>query len=165
MALSYPKLLLPDAEETIAFRAVDSILRTDPTLKRILRDYNAWTGDPSDIAAPVPSTCPNLQIAPKPSSSKWETEGMHAMPFTVAITAAVNGSNCDQLMNLWGAVRRALWPSDAVRALAVRTIVVNAGITKPTMLMNAFGVQIQKDGARVLMAQGSLNLYLLVNTP
>ena len=165
MALSFPKLALPDVEETIAFRCIDSILRNDPILKRVVRDYNAWTGDASDVFSPTPATCPNLQLATRATGAKWETEGQHAMPFTIAITVAVNGSNLDQLLNFWGHVRRALWPKDLDRMNAIRAKIAAAGITKGTMAMNATGFQMQKDGARLLIAQGSLNLFLLIDTP
>ena len=147
MALSFPKLALPDVEETIAYRCIDGILRSDPVLKRVVRDYNSWTGEASDVFAPTPATCPNLQIAPRPAGSRWETEGMHSCPFAIAITCAVNGSNVDQLMNLWGHVRRALWPSDPDRMLAIQAKVAAAHIIKPTLTMQGFGVQLQKDGA------------------
>jgi hypothetical protein len=165
MAQAGQKIQLPDVEETIAFNAVDHILKGDPVLKRVVKHYNAWTGDASDLMAPTPALCPFLQIAPRPSGSGWEAEGLHRMPISVGFTVAVNGSDARQLMNLWGFIRRALWPADPARMAAVRTLVATAGITKPTMMMAGFGVQVQKDGARLLIGQGSLNLLLLISTP
>jgi hypothetical protein len=163
--LNVPRLALPDAEETIAFRAIEKILALDPTLKRVLRHFHAWRGETDDLLQPTPSTCPHLGIAPRPQASRWEAEGMHSMPFSISLQLAVNGSNVDQLMNLWGAVRRALWPRDAAQMAEVRALVLNAAITKPTMTLGGFGVQVQDKGARVLIAQGSLNVLLLISTP
>ncbi len=165
MPLNFPKLDLPDSEETIAFRAVERILRNDPTLKRTLRHFHAWRGEQDDVLFPSPATCPELTIAPRPQASAWEAEGLHKMPFTIGFTLSVNGTNVDQLMNLWGAVRRALWPRDPVQMAAVRQIVVDAHITRPTLTLSGFGVQLQDRGARVLIAQGQLNVLLLVSTP
>jgi hypothetical protein len=165
VALNYPKLAIPDVEETIAFRAVDSILRTDPTLQRVVKTWASWKGETADVFGPTPATCPTIGLAPKPNSSKWEAEGMHAMPFNVVITAAVNGSDVDQLMNFWGHIRRALWPSDPARELAIQTRIAEARITRPTMTMQGYGSQLQKDGGRILAAQGTLNLLLLIGTP
>jgi hypothetical protein len=165
MSLNYPKLAIPDVEETIAFRAIDSILRADPTIKRVVKSYGSWTGEAGDVFGPTPATCPNLVLAPRPNGSKWETEGQHAMPFAITITAAVNGTNVDQLMNWWGCIRLALWPRDMERMLAIRAKVAEAGITRPTMTMQGFGAILQKDGGRVLVAQGTLNVLLLINTP
>jgi hypothetical protein len=165
VGLNYPKLALPDVEETIAFRAVDSILRGDPTLQRVVRQFNSFNGESADTFGPTPATCPYLQLSPRPSASKWEAEGMHNMPFSVVIAAAVNGSDVDQLMNFWGHIRRALWPADPARNLAIQTLVAKARITRPTMTMQGYGSQLQKDGGRLLVAQGSLNVLLLIDTP
>jgi hypothetical protein len=163
--LNYPKLSLPDVEETIAFRAVQRILVNDPVLKRVIRTWNTWDGDATDLSQPTPSTCPYLAIAPRPDGSQWEAEGMHSMPFTVGFTVAANGSNVDQITNLWGHVRRALWPRDAARMAVVRGLVVNANITHPTMTLAGYGVQVQDKGARVIVAQGHLRVLLLISTP
>jgi hypothetical protein len=165
MPLSYPVLKLSNVEETVAFRAVDSVLRHDATLKRVLKHYNSWTGDSQDVFPPSPGTCPFLQIAPKPLPGKWESEGEQSLPFAITITCAVNGTNVDQLMNLWGHVRRALWPSDATASTAVHTKMVAARISKGTLGLGGFGVHMPKDGGRVLIAQGSLNILLLIATP
>jgi hypothetical protein len=140
-------------------------LRGDPTLQRVVRTYNSFTGESGDSLGPSPATCPYLQIAPKPTASKWEAEGMHNMPFTVVIAAAVNGTDVDQLMNFWGHVRRALWPADPTRNLAIQTLVAKARITRPTMTMQGFGAQPQRDGGHLLVAMGSLNVLLLIDTP
>jgi hypothetical protein len=87
------------------------------------------------------------------------------MPFVIGFTLAVNGSNVDQLTNFWGHVRRALWPADPARMAVVRKIVVDAKITRPTLTLSAFGVQLQDQGARILMAQGQLKVLLLISTP
>ncbi len=165
MALNFPKLGLPDAAETIAFRAVEKVLRNDPTLRTVLRHFHAWRGEADDILPPTPSTCPHLDIAPRPAASAWEAEGMHRMPFTVGFTLAVNGTRVDELMNLWGAIRRALWPADPAAMQRVREIVTGANITKPTLTLSGFGVQLQDKGARVLIAQGQLTVLLLISTP
>lgn len=165
MPLSYPKLSLPNVEETVAFRAVDGILKHDPTLKRVVKDYNSWTGDASDVFGLTAATCPNLQIAPKPMPGTWESEGQQRLPFSIVITCAVNGTNVDQLMNLWGHVRRALWPHDPARMAAVQAIMATARITKGTLAMGAFGVHMPKDGSRILIGQGALNVLLLISTP
>lgn len=165
MGLNFPKLPLPDVEETIAFRAVDSLLRGDPMLQRVTKSYNSFTGASDDVFGPSPSSCPYLQLAPKPMASRWETEGMHGMPFAIVISAAVNGSNVDQLMNYWGWIRRALWPADPERIEARNELIARTKIVRPTLTMQGYGSQLQKDGGRILVGIGTLNLLLLIDTP
>lgn len=163
--LNYPKLALPDAEETLAFRAAERILRTDPTLSRVVRSWNAWDGSPGDVLEPTFSTCPYLRLAPMPTGSAWQTEGQHRMPVLVGIQVAVAGSNADQLVNLWAAVRRALWPSDPARMATVRQIADAAKVVRPVMTLCGYGVRAEERGHRLMMAEGTLELLLHVNTP
>src|SRR4051812_15603253 len=142
------------------------MLRTDPVLQRVIgRNFNSWKGEANDIFGPTPATCPYLQLADKPSGSAWETEGMHATPYLVTIAVAVNGSDSDQIRNLWGAVRRALWPLDPARSLAVKMKANDARITKSTLTLSGVGVKLQEQGGRILIAQGQLKLFLMINTP
>ncbi len=165
MPLNFPKLELPDCPEVAAFRAVETILRTDPTLHRVTRHFNAWTGDATDTHPPTFARCPYLQISPAPMPSDWEAEGMHKMPMAVGILAVVAGSNRDQLMNYWHAIRRALWPEDPARFAAVRKLVLDAHITRPTLTAGAYGVKVDDKGVRMLVAEGTLQLLLHINTP
>ena len=165
MPLAYPKIALPDVEETIAFRTVDTILRGDPTLQRVVKCWNSFRGDSTDTMGPTPATCPYLQLAPVAMASKWEAESQHNMPMGVRIAVAVNGSNVDQIMNFWGFIRRALWPGDPERELAIQTLAAQARITRPTLTAQGYVWQVQPDGGRILMGVGTLNLLLLINTP
>jgi hypothetical protein len=90
---------------------------------------------------------------------------MHAMPFNLLIQCAVNGSDVDQIMNMWGFVRRALWPRDPSRELAIQTRIAEAHITRPTMTMQGYGTKLAEGGVRLLAAQGTLNVLLLIDTP
>lgn len=163
--LSFHKLTIPDSEETIAFRAIDKILKHDTVLKHVVKTYNSYTGDPTDILTPTAAMTPYLQIAPKPMTGRWESEGQHRMPFAVLITCAVQGTNVDQLMNLFGAVRRALWPHDAAKMAAVRSLVASANITKATLTLGGFGVIPVEKGSSVIGGQAHLELLLLISTP
>jgi hypothetical protein len=165
MPLNFPKLSLPDVEETIAFRAIDSILRTDPVLQRVVKSWSSWNGESGDVFMPTPATCPSLELTPQPTASRWEAEGMHAMPFNILIRAAVNGTDVNQIMNMWGFVRRALWPSDPTRLLAIQTRIAEARVTRPTLTMQGYGTKLAEGGVRLLAAQGTLNVLLLIDTP
>jgi len=167
LPLAYPKLELPDCHEVIAFRAIETVLKTDPTLKRVTKHFNAWTGDPSDVIGPTFALCPYLQISPAPMPSNWESEGQHSMPMAIGLLCVVAGSNRDQLMNYWATIRHALWPPDtqSERFATVRKLVQDARITRPVLQANAYGVKAEESGVRLLAAEGTLKLTLLVNTP
>ena len=169
MKLNYPHLDLPDSEESVAFDAIEQILTTDPALSSVTQLFVAWRGDVEDLWEPTVSTCPFLRISPGGMASGWEQEGAHKMPMSIAIEAAVVGSDRRQIMNYWGAIRRALWPQgDAVRRDANRIITQGANICRPILTAPSYGcIEIgeAKGGSRITLASGTLELVLLINTP
>jgi hypothetical protein len=173
MKLNFPKLDLQTAEEVLAFRAVDQIIRNDPALKAVTRQYISWQGDVEDIWKPSVSTCPYLRITPLGGSSQWETEQQHKMPLRIQFTAAVVGSNADNLLNYWACVRRALFPQNSVSQLNAVLATIAAASARGAMISRGiirdqnFGVLVgtKNDGDRINWTQASLEVVLLVNTP
>jgi hypothetical protein len=168
MALASPKLKLPNVAEQLAFRCVDQILRSDPILQTTVKAWRSWRGDPEDILDPTFATCPYLRISPAPGTSRWETEQQHRMPINISIQAAVAGSDADQLMNFWGAIRGALYPNNSIsqaRLTTVMNMVNAANIAKSQLTMSGYGVMVTNEGLRMLIAKGNLEVILLVFTP
>jgi hypothetical protein len=164
--VNYPKLNLPDGAETLAFRAVERVLATDPLLSSAVRTLVAWRGEAADLLEPAFATCPFVKLSPAPAASAWETEGLHRAPLVVAIDLAVAGTDVDQLLNLWAAVRLALWPPDPARAAVVRPIYDDARIVRPVLTLAGYGTRLdEKSGAPMLAAAASLQLILHVDTP
>lgn len=167
MKLSYPVLDLPRAEETVAFRAVETVLANDPVLKAATKTFLAWRGDVEDLWEPSNVTCPFLRISPGGAGSAWATERQHRCPVIVTIEAAVLGSNSDQICNYWGAIRRALFPQTTLMGTTIANQLVAAGISKGTLQQPAFGtieVGEAKGGQRITLATGQLELLLLITT-
>lgn len=172
MQLSYPKLAIPDQAEVLAFRAIDQILRSDDTLGRILVQYISWTGAYEDLFEPTLATCPYLRISPGGLGSSWETEGQHRMPMSIALSAAVVGSDFNQIGNLWGAIRKALFPpldtaENQARNAYVKATTKGAGISRGILTAPSYGVAVDEKqaGARITRADGTLELVLLISTP
>lgn len=162
--LSYPKLHLPDSEETTAFRFIEKVLRNDPDLKRVVKQWVTWTGDAIDVLEPTFASCPYVMLSPGPTATDWETESQHKSPLIITIMAAVAGSNADQLMNLWAAIRRALFPRDEAAYEAVRAASAAAKIVKPTLTLAGYGTGIDESKMRMLIARGSLEMILHITT-
>lgn len=165
---NYPVLSLPDSPETVAFRGVEQVLRTDPQLQATVDTFLAWRGEVEDDWLPAFSNCPYLRIEPVAGDSDWETEGQHNMPLLVRITTAVVGSNYDTAANLWGAVRSALWPSDTTRAAWVSALLkTTCRINRGILQRPAYGVfeDTSQSGSRITACTGTLKLVLLIDTP
>lgn len=162
---SPPKLSIPDSAETVAFRCIDTILRGSPDIVRVFRTVVSWRGDDIDGEDPTASMCPYLMIVPGGRQSGWVSEGQHEEPMQVGILIAVEGSDADQLMNLWGLIRSTLFPQDLTKMAAVQTATTTAGITCGTLTAPAFSVNAKEaDDATLLAAMGTLELYLMIST-
>jgi hypothetical protein len=171
--LNFPVLDLQTVEEELAFGAVESILANDPTLKAVTKLFLSWKGDVEDIWKPSVATCPYLRITPMGGSAAWETEQQHKMPLKIEITAAVIGSNRKNLLNYWGAVRRALFPQNSVNQLNSVLAIIAAASAKGAMISRGiisdqnFGVVVhtKNDGDRICWTQATLTVVMLVATP
>lgn len=160
------QLGLPAAPETIAYRAVERILKSDPTLNRAVRCWTSWKGDPGDGIAPTPAACPHVALSPMPGPTGWETEEQHNASLYFRIEPAVAGTNADELLNLWHAIRQALFPPDvdSERFAWVRRQALDARIVKPTLILSGYGAATDPDGGRMLFGRGVLKVLLHVQT-
>lgn len=119
---SDPKLQnIPASPRETLFRAVDFILRSDPTVNSIFDGtINSWRGDPKDK---VPFAVGNkyaLRISPHPTGEQWwaASEQKGNLVIDVEILAA---SYCwDDLDRIWYAIQRAFYPLD----LAARNSII-----------------------------------------
>lgn len=161
-----PQLGLPDAPETIAFRAVVKVLQSDPTLSAVVgANWSAGRGTDGDRIDPTPATCPHVRLSQFPGPSKWETEGQHHSPMVVRIELHTAGDDVDQIANLWHAVRRALFPpATSDRRAFVEATMNAAAVTQGTLTQNAYGPVMKGDAPIMSYAAGSLELVLLVTT-
>lgn len=163
--LNWPKLDITDAEESVAFDVVDRILRTDPDVKRIFgRNIYSWQGDAQDDMDPNVESCPWLRITPSPEASDWTNVGQHKMPMLVSIEVACIGTRVKNLMNLFALVRQALFPADAARLTEVQGWIDATAITKVRFVKPAYAIRKDKDGTKLLVGVGGLELNLLINT-
>src|SRR5580765_6845557 len=115
-------LNLPDCEETLAFRALETVLKNDGLFSRTINKFSAWRGEDLDAMELSFSMCPYLAIGPAAQESDWVTESQHSMPMYVRFLIAVKGTKYDNLANFWGIIRSAIFPFDNADAEAVRAI-------------------------------------------
>jgi hypothetical protein len=159
------KLDLPDAPETLVFRAVERVLRDDAGLA-IVRTWATWRGEDIDlIDFPSSTQCPFLRISPLPTASERDTEITHKMPITIKLFLAVVGTNVDNIINLCGAVRVAIFPQNNIPLRdQVRSAIMLAGSSIPTVRLNAYGMTTDEQGVPVMGAEGSIEFNTQVGT-
>ncbi len=159
---------LIQAIETRAFRAVERVLKNDHVLSRVVNKFVAWRGEDLDVQELQYSFCPWLKISPWPAESHWVTEIQHDMPIVIRIQAAVRGTKFDNLANFWNAIRLAIFPADITKAHEVQDVLrgapTNDVVTRPEILLSAYGVITDETGLRMLIADGTVRFGLLVKT-
>jgi hypothetical protein len=127
--LATATLDLPNCSHVKAFRALERILRNDPTLKRVLRQFWSWDGSDRDDLEPSLDTCPSLAIALGFGPDQWRGPANFEGPLEVRFAWAVAGTRADNLMNLVHATKRAIYPRDDTARTANRTALIEAGAT------------------------------------
>lgn len=163
--LNAPDLKLPDTEEVTAFRCIDRIIRTDKVLQAVVgRNFYSWTGNNLDDADPTTATLPWVRLSCSGLPMDWATEGQHRSPLMVTVELAVMGTNSDNLVKLWGAVRKALFPREAEARDAVRAAQCAAMVQKITLRLGPTLPKKLGDGTKILYASGAIELLLHINT-
>lgn len=158
------KLPLDDAPETVAFSAIVKVLQMDKTLKRINTKWGVWDGSSDDLREISASMCPYIELSPSPSETRWSEADQHRSTFDVDILLTVEGTCAADLLNLWGAVRRALFPlpgsaeRDAVEAF------LDTKCSTMTITGQPFQVVPVPGAVRMLQGEGTLRVLMNVNT-
>ena len=161
----YERLPIPDCPETLAFRAVVNVIRSDPTLRRLNVSLIVWDGSPQDLLEPVSSLLPFVEMQPAPDGAGWSEADQHRSDVGVDFTLAVKGTNADDLLNLWGVVRTALFPDPASSQRAtIEAAMTSVGIYQGELVRQPFQVVTLDSNTRMLVGEGRLKLRVNVNT-
>jgi hypothetical protein len=126
--MAVPKLALEPSPHSLAFRGLVRILRADPTLRKVVRTWFVWDGSPDDAMEPCEATCPSLALAPAASADRWLGPSGFTGDLVVNLELLVAGSRVDDALDLYHAVKRAVYPEDDAKRTAVRAALVAAGV-------------------------------------
>lgn len=160
-----PKLPLLPAPETTIFRIVDRTLRADGSLGRVVKTWRSYEGRPDDRVDPSLAQCPWVRLSTRNGSGEqWSAPSTLSGRIEVVAEIAVEGSCLDDLHNLWGAVKRALYPKVAADRLAfqerLRAAQARTGLVD--IAQSAFDPTPGSDG--VMFARGVLSIEYRFDT-
>jgi hypothetical protein len=99
---------LPDGPRTLAFQAVEDILREDPVLMGYVKTWSTWRGDGNDTMDVVSTMCPYLQLTPVPLPNRPLGESRREAVLGIDIRIATAGLLANRIINFWDAVEDAL---------------------------------------------------------
>jgi hypothetical protein len=125
--MATPELGLVPAPHRTVFRLFESTLKADETLRRIFKTWRSWEGIPEDRLEVDVSQCPAIRLtAVEGPDARFGPEGFRG-DLRVTIEIAVPGTDLDDLMDVYWAVRRAIYPTDQAARQAISKALVDAG--------------------------------------
>jgi hypothetical protein len=162
-----PKLKLPAWPPTSVFRAIVGKLKRDPTLQRLIpaSSWLTWDGDPQ-AARPIPKTSPAIRLTPTCGPNVWWSPETQRGPLLIAVELSVSTTCVDDIMNLWGAIVRAIYtgdvPTDAAFSVALQQAGAHTGMI--SFSLPAFDPSPETDGDGCFHAIGQIKIEVRINT-
>jgi hypothetical protein len=111
---------LPTDATTTLFRALERVLRSDPVLKATVKTWRTYEGRPEDVQPPASTGLPWVRLTPRLGADDWWASSTMVGRLYLDAEIVIEGTCADDLLNLWGAVERAVYPNDAAARLAIQ---------------------------------------------
>lgn len=102
-------LNLPKSPYTAIFRQVVEIIKTSPLLGCV-KSWKEFVGRPDDFQPPPVSAYPSIAIQVSSSGMTPWSQAASEETMIISFEIAVNGTDVDDLLNLWWAVQKSLKP-------------------------------------------------------
>lgn len=155
-------MAIPKSPHSVAYEAILKVLESDPVLKAnriaiVARDGGKTCWPPAKGGVPAVF----VQIDSTPWG--WETEGEHDAPLTISLTLAVaQGQGDSAILDLWGAILAAIFPSITREADHARV----QGILGPTAISQITAIQAPgcREQGDVLLGEGKLAVQIYLST-
>lgn len=154
---------LDDGPEQKAFRALCTVLRSDPALRAIPVKFRDWQDTEKDLVPVALAEMPCVILTPRVEAEGWWSEGEQRQGLVVEAHLFLAGTNMDDALNLYAALRRAIWPADDARR-AIVDQVLGAVAAQRKIRPGALAPAAAKDDTRILAGTFEFLLLQLVNT-
>lgn len=149
------------------FRTIESILKNDPLLRRVIKTWRTWEGKPTDRAPLTSGDAPYCRLTPRPTPAQWFNESRHLEPLLIQLEIGVLGTLWDNGANIWRAFEMALFPqSDAQAAASIAGRLVKCGVQGGVISITQPAIDLKLDTADepILHVIGQIKLNVMVNT-
>lgn len=110
------------------FREAVDVLRRDPILSGRVKRWITWSeGEADPWRVPADGELPCIEIRPAAGPDDWNGPSAFQGPIWLDLVITTAGTNADVSIDLYEAVKRAFYPRDETRKLAVHNALVAAG--------------------------------------
>jgi hypothetical protein len=103
------------------YRTLIRIIRNDPTIKRIISrpgSFRDWSSKPQDSEPFNINLAPALRFTPTQGPEDWQFPCGMVGTLYIDVDMLINGNDVDDVMNLWFAIERAIYPLNSTTQLA-----------------------------------------------
>jgi hypothetical protein len=160
-----PRVKVQTSPHSLVFRRIDKIIRNDHAIKQAFTTILSWTGSEDDTIAPAVDNCPYLKMSPGETGDKWYGPSSFEAFLTIDFEMGVAGSNAEDALDLYHAIRRAIYPTDHTQSLANQNAIKEAGASmtgQPVFGPPGFSIHVM--GSTVLtLCNFTLQVDVLLN--
>jgi hypothetical protein len=151
------KLPLTDCNETHIYLGLCHKLRNDPTLKRVIKQWQLFDGK---MEASSTNRLPCLSFAPKgEADTEVASYDQSLANLYLEIAIFVDGTNAADIFNLWNAVNNVLNPGDE----SMNNFLSGFGANRLFPVRPAYGSELQGE-VLTQYASGTVRIQLFVKS-
>ena len=131
-------LNLPVVSRVRLFRAMEALVRRDPTFGRIVKpsSFRTWSGNPEDAKEFTIEHAPCLRWTPTAGPEVFKTPDSMVGSLFINCEILIRGTNADDIANFWGMVERVFYPGQPATN-AIQQTLVNAVAYRACLLHRA----------------------------
>lgn len=149
-------MALPKSKRSVAWETFAVVLQSNPVLRREVKTWRLWSGDPKDKEEPSTGQLPWIRITPHSGPMGFATNMNHRADFLLDVEIAMEGTNSTKIMDFQEAIERAVYPADPADADRVARLLKDAGIVVVEFLEASWDVK--NSGGYVLQGKGKIRL-------
>lgn len=117
-----PNLDLNAAPRTKVFRKIETILKTNATLKRVVKHWRTWREKPGQNPPFNIDLAPIVRITPTTGPELWRFPNAFVGPLYLNVEYLLLGGDADDPFNFWGAIENAIYPGGEQTFLNVQAL-------------------------------------------
>lgn len=164
-----PALLdLDTAPRAAVWLKLIEIIRIDATIKRTIpraASFRYWTGTDEDSQPFTTELAPAVRFAPAAGPDVWLYPGSLAGDLLINCEMIVQGTAVIDVMNLWWAIQRALYPKLQSARQVIQVALNAAGATtgQPVFSQPAYSTELT-DNCQIAMGQIKIQIQENIDT-
>lgn len=116
---------LPQSPRATVFRAMETIVRNNPTFQRVVKpdNFRTWQGHPRDSKPFDQSNAPAMRWTPQNTGEQFRTPELISGDLLINCEILCRGSCVDDLTNFWWMLARCFYPEGGGNNPIVKTLV------------------------------------------